>query len=320
LDEHTPKDFASMPNDNLNLAPHIQSRTVKQDPHPNFASSWPGPIRKVLRDAKYHVLLPFLRRAGLLLFEYDLSNVGERLRRLESRVDELRTVLRLITEDPQYMWLYKNRDERMDATVEIFDEGRRAFHLARYQFASGLASGKVVADIACGTGYGTEIISRDGKALKAIGVDIDEQAIAYASARHRRHNVEFLCTPGDETNIPDQTIDLVVSFETLEHVPNDDALLKEFHRMLKPGGMLLCSVPNNWPIERTPHHVRVYDRRSFESAILEYFEIRKLYNHNSGTDSDFNRGQPMGIQETSPLNQASAECYIAICMKRGEGF
>ncbi|MGD9504992.1 MAG: methyltransferase domain-containing protein [Syntrophobacteraceae bacterium] len=308
-----------MPNDNLYPASHIQSRTMKQDPHPNFASSWPGPIRKVLRDAKYHVLLPFLRRAGLLLFEYDLSNVGERLRRLEGRVDELRTVLRLITEDPECMWLYRNRDERMDATVEIFDDGRRAFHLARYRFASEFASGKVVADIACGTGYGTEIISNDGKALRVIGVDVDEQAIAYASARHRPQNVEFLCTPGDKTTISDQAIDLVVSFETLEHVPDDDALLREFHRVLKPGGMLLCSVPNNWPIERTPHHVRVYDRRALESALSRYFDIRKLYNQNSGTDSDFNHDQPMGIQETTAQNQAVAECYIAICRKRGEG-
>jgi SAM-dependent methyltransferase len=292
----------------------IKSRAA-QNPHPNVFSSWPKPMRKVLRYLKYNTFIPAFRRAGMLLFEYDVSTLGERVNLLEDKVQEAYRILDLFSDNPQYMWLYKNRSERMDATVDIFDKGRRAFHLARYQFACPYVVGKTVADIACGTGYGAELLITEGKAAKVIGVDIDKQAIAYATANHMPEGAEFIKSSGDKTDIADHTIDVVVSFETLEHVPCDEALLREFHRILKPGGILICSVPNNWPLDQTPHHVRVYDRHSFESMLSRCFVSLQLYNQNSGSISDFNHGQPRGICKTDPQNESTAECYIALCMK-----
>jgi 2-polyprenyl-3-methyl-5-hydroxy-6-metoxy-1,4-benzoquinol methylase len=293
----------------------LKKSRATQTLHPNFFSSWPKPVRRGLRYAKYHLLIPAIKRASLLLFGYDIGALGERINQLDDRVRDLYRIMDLFSENPEYMWLYRNRSERMDATIDIFDKGRRDFHLARYQFACTYVEGKKVADIACGTGYGSQILITEGKAVKVIGVDIDKQAIAYAAAKHMPEGAKFICASGDKTDIADQAIDVVVSFETLEHVPSDEALLREFHRILKPGGILICSVPNNWPLNQTPHHVRVYDRHSFESILSRYFVNLQLYNQNSGTISDYNHGQPQGTCKTDSQNQSTAECYIAVCNK-----
>lgn len=202
----------------------------------------------------------------------------------------------------------------MDANVELFPLSRRLFHKERYYFAANYVSGKIVADIACGTGYGTEVLKIHGKAERVIGVDIDTQAIEYAILKYKSPEVNFICASGIETGLDEASIDIVVSFETIEHVPDDKELLKEFIRILKPGGILICSTPNNWPL--TAFHVRNYDRKSFEEILSIGFKDITLYNQNSGSNLPRNHGQKAGITSTTNENQDLAECYIAVCKKR----
>ena len=68
-------------------------------------------------------------------------------------------------------------------------------------------------------------------------------------------------------------IDIVVSFETIEHVPDDCALIAEFRRVLRPGGQLIVSTPNQWPLADAPFHVREYDRQSFEAVLDPRFRL-----------------------------------------------
>lgn len=118
-------------------------------------------------------------------------------------------------------------------------------------------------DCACGTGYGVRILRKIGEATGVIGVDIDDRALAYASERHQVASSSFICSSGDRLPVADRVFDAITSFETIEHVPDDAALIEEFHRVLRADGILIISTPNRWPLEDAPFHVREYDRESF---------------------------------------------------------
>jgi 2-polyprenyl-3-methyl-5-hydroxy-6-metoxy-1,4-benzoquinol methylase len=241
----------------------------------------------------------------------------DRLRALQSKFDTMEKLLAELDTNPNAAWLYANSSERMDATVPFFNEISRAFHLARYAFACDYVKGKTVADIACGTGYGTAMLVTQGGASGATGCDINPETIRYATDTYGDEKISFLCDTGDDTGLPENSVEVITSFETIEHVPDDRALLREFARVLRPGGTLICSTPNQWPLEDAPHHVREYTLDSFRMALEESFAITAVYNQNSGAaNRKFNRGQPEGIVPTTPENQESAECYIAVCTRK----
>jgi 2-polyprenyl-3-methyl-5-hydroxy-6-metoxy-1,4-benzoquinol methylase len=225
---------------------------------------------------------------------------------------------RLNADNAWQQWLADNACERMDAVRawDLFNEDRWQFHLARYRFACGYTEAGVVGDIACGTGYGSEIMFKRGRARKVIGVDLAEDAVAYARAFHADGSIEYLNASGDQTELAGETFDLLTSFETLEHVPDGPALLAEFARLLKPGGILIISTPNEWPLSENPHHCAEYGFESFMSVLEPWFEIEDVFNQNSGGGSPNNHAQPAGIVPTVPENRELAECHIAVCRKR----
>ena len=94
------------------------------------------------------------------------------INRLKERVSLLENALGLVCEDPHLGWLYRNRSERMDATVPMFPKSRANFHLARYEFAAERVAGKTVADIACGTGYGVRVLSQHSAGITRPAVKI----------------------------------------------------------------------------------------------------------------------------------------------------
>ena len=235
---------------------------------------------------------------------------------LERRLKHVEELLELLAGDEDALWLYRNREERMDATRPMFDELRRRFHLARYEFAAGHVRGSRVADIACGTGYGTEILVLQGGAGHATGVDRDPAAVDYARRRHGSRGTTFVCAPAEETGLQSACLDAIVSMETIEHVEDDAPLLREFHRLLKPEGRLICSTPNAWALEDAEHHHRSYELSSFRRMLEPCFDVREMWNQNSGSPSKYNHGQPAGMRPTTAENAASAECYVAVCSRR----
>ncbi|MDG2013864.1 MAG: class I SAM-dependent methyltransferase [Pirellulaceae bacterium] len=238
------------------------------------------------------------------------------IHRLKERVSILETALGLVCDDPQMAWLYRNRSERMDATLPLFPKARADFHLARYQFAAQHVADKSVADIACGTGYGVSYLREFGKASQIVGIDCCPQAIEYARNKHQPAGCRFETADALQTGLPDAAFNVVTSFETIEHVEDEQGLLDEFARILQPGGTLICSTPNGWPLAIAPHHVRVYDRQSFLSALESRFEVLELFNQNSGSDFKYNRGQAQGIIPTCDENQELAECFIAVARRK----
>ncbi|MGC1818205.1 MAG: class I SAM-dependent methyltransferase, partial [Casimicrobiaceae bacterium] len=139
-------------------------------------------------------------------------------------------------------------------------------HCHRYAFARQLARGRRVLDAACGTGYGSALMA--DVAVSVVGIDIDAGVVADASAAYAsRQNLRFEAASVSAIPLPDASVDLVVSFETIEHIGADDQarMLLEFARVLAPGGLLVLSSPNRLEYSdarsyRNPFHVRELDR------------------------------------------------------------
>lgn len=155
-------------------------------------------------------------------------------------------------------------------------------HWHRYAFARALAPGRRVLDAACGEGYGSALLARAGGDV--LGLDIGADAVAHASSRYRT-------VPGlrfgqaDATALDalaDASFDLILSFETLEHVHDQERMLDGFARLLGPGGLLLVSTPDKKTYtdltgEPNPHHVRELYRDEFEALLAARFPARRLY-------------------------------------------
>lgn len=153
-----------------------------------------------------------------------------------------------------------------------------AEHLARYVLAASLADGRRVLDVACGEGYGTAMLAAGG-ATSAVGVDLDGPTVERAAARYP---CEFQRADIAALPFPDDAFDLVVSFETIEHVPDAEAALTELARVLAPAGLLIISTPNtNEYLVDNEFHAREFSHEEFK-ALLEprFASVRLLYQHN----------------------------------------
>ena len=155
-------------------------------------------------------------------------------------------------------------------------------HWHRYAFAQALASGRRVLDAACGEGYGSAHLA--ARAQSVLGVDISQDAVAHARSRYTTAaNLRFEtgdCTALDA--LPDASFDLIVSFETLEHVAAQERMLDGFARLLAPEGVLLISTPDKRNYSDIPgtvneHHVRELYRDEFEALLAARFPHRRLY-------------------------------------------
>ncbi len=115
-------------------------------------------------------------------------------------------------------------------------------HLHRYALAMELAAGKKVLDIACGEGYGTSLLA--SKATYVTGMDADSSTIEKAIVKYKKENIGFAVAKAEKIAAAANEFDLVVSFETLEHLEDQETMIKEIKRVLKPGGLLIISTPD----------------------------------------------------------------------------
>ncbi len=153
-------------------------------------------------------------------------------------------------------------------------------HWHRYAWAAELVAGRDVLDAACGEGYGSHLLA--ARARSVTGLDIGEDAIAHARERYRRDNLHF--DHGDATKLPyeDDRFDVVVSFETLEHLEAQQTLLAGFRRVLRPGGFLIVSSPDKKTYSdetgyANPYHVRELYRDELEALLGAHFPAFRLY-------------------------------------------
>jgi SAM-dependent methyltransferase len=200
-------------------------------------------------------------------------------------------------------------------------------HFHRYALAARWCKGLRVLDAACGEGYGTALLAQSAASVD--GVDISEQAISHARQRYgSRENVNFQLA--DCTSLPfaDDEFDRVVSFETLEHLAEQDQLLAEFKRVLKPDGCLILSSPDKATysdVQNTTNefHIKELYRDELESLINRYFPAHRLlgqklmfhsaiWSMNGIGETSLDQVTESGVQSPPGITQAPMY-YIALC-------
>lgn len=182
-------------------------------------------------------------------------------------------------------------------------------HVERYGFAvKYIQPGDVVLDAGCGVGYGSEIMARSREACKVIGVEISLSAFSQARAR-LPVNATAICS---DLLIykPDAPFNVVVAFEMLEHVEDSDAMLAHLWEMVRPGGILLFSVPS----DKVSADANPFHHRHFSAH-----EARDMARKNPGLDGEIEiHNQKRGGSVEGEETPVEADYYI-IVMKKERG-
>lgn len=163
-----------------------------------------------------------------------------------------------------------------------------AIHNAFYQFAAEQINGGAVLDVGCGTGFGTLLLA--DKAEYAVGIDIKDKLIQYGMQKYQAGGLSFEVMDANKLEFQNESFDVVVINELLEHLSDHRPCLNEILRVLRPGGMLISATVNRKhtfgtadnPLNR--NHFREFDAEGFTKEIGNYFEDIKLLGQGCGED------------------------------------
>ena len=203
-------------------------------------------------------------------------------------------------------------------------------HWHRYHFLNRLAVGKRVLDVACGEGYGTALLAQES--LWTLGIDLS--ALTVATARRKYATAErAIFASGDCAQLPlaDASIDIVFSFETLEHMPQPNRFLSEVSRVLTDNGVVIVSTPNR-PIYNqhgdppNPFHTVEFDETELRNILSVHFKAQRWF----GQSLDFvsilaphcagaNDGQTLNATPANPALANSwldaPKYFVCVCAK-----
>jgi SAM-dependent methyltransferase len=153
-------------------------------------------------------------------------------------------------------------------------------HWHRYAWARSMVRDKDVLDCACGEGYGSHLLADAARSV--VGVDVDPRAVEHARRRYSADHLSFEQADALKLPFEDDRFDVVVSFETLEHLAEHDELLAGFRRVLRPDGVLLLSSPDKRTYSDltgydNEFHVRELYRDELEALLDRHFPSYRLY-------------------------------------------
>ena len=154
-----------------------------------------------------------------------------------------------------------------------------ARHLVVYEWIAGQVAGRDVVDLACGEGYGADVLARSARSV--VGVDANPEAHEHARLRYVRENLSFV---RDLVQTYDAQTDVVSFLQTIEHIEEVDELLEHLKGLLRPGGTAYISTPNVLTLapkgaERSgnPWHVREYRAEEFAGLLAAHFDVVALH-------------------------------------------
>ena len=162
------------------------------------------------------------------------------------------------------------------------EKGRNAYeHYHRYATCLDAAAGKTVLDIASGEGFGSALLARNAKCV--IGVDIDQNTVRHAQHKYERlRNVSFVVGDARALPLESKSVDLIVSFETIEHIHEHQKMLDELLRVLRRDGAVIVSSPDkinysDKPGFANPFHVHELTHHQFVRLFKKSFRSVRIF-------------------------------------------
>ncbi len=181
-------------------------------------------------------------------------------------------------------------------------------HLVAYNTALKQVSGKVL-EVGCGEGYGVGILAP--KTNEYIAIDKFQTNLDAYTKKFEQVVFEQVSVP--PLPYPDNTFDYIVSFQVIEHIEEDEALVKEMQRVLKPGGVMIMTTPNiKMSLTRNPWHVREYTVQGLQNLLEKYFnhvdmqgvygnkKVMDYYEENKASVRKFTRFDVFNLQYKLP--------------------
>ena len=152
----------------------------------------------------------------------------------------------------------------------------RVENLARFNYFQKIAKGKLILDLGCGVGEGTEHLIEDNDQRNVVGVDISLEALIVAHKSSSNNSLQYTCMDVTKLAFADETIDAIVSVEVIEHIGQVQEYLREAYRVLKPRGLFFLTTPNRLissptPGSLWPDHVREYSPNELNNLLSVYF-------------------------------------------------
>lgn len=196
-----------------------------------------------------------------------------------------------------------------------------AQHIGRYLWASSAAKDRRVLDAGCGVAYGSAMLAEAG-ARSVVGVDLAEEVLETVRARVPP-NVRLERADLRDLPFEDGSFDLVVCFEVIEHVTDQQEVVRESARVLSPEGLLLASTPNRAvSAGDNPHHLRELLPEELEGLLGEHFANVELFRQDAWyssavfTDTDFtskrrSAGDSWPVQKIAARDLGTEEFTLA---------
>ena len=205
---------------------------------------------------------------------------------------------------------------------EDADENLAIEHLIRYNSVKNIASKKRVVDAACGEGYGSYILAQSAEMV--YGIDISAEAIEHAKNKYKRDNLIFLNNSIDKISIEDDSIDIVISFETIEHVDENvqNLFMHEALRMLNNDGVLIISTPDkknysdkyNYSNE---YHIKEFYREEFRQYLKKFFKNVILYSQDDEVVNylrkENSRNSKITFADVVDYEDSESRYVVAVC-------
>ena len=155
-------------------------------------------------------------------------------------------------------------------------------HLFPYLFCLDFVKDKKVLEIGIGDGYGMWFIS--GDAARVVGVDYNFSKCLEAKSKYKAMNL--VTTEGTRLGFRDNTFDVILTFQVIEHIPEDRLryFLEEIKRVLKKNGLAVISTLNRVQNMKNPEkyekykeHHKEFDYGELRGLLKEHFSMLDIY-------------------------------------------